>query len=161
MGADLMKAYLMNANLRGANLTGADLTGADLTGADLMGANLRGANLRGAKNADLAIAKTRILPDGDLIVYKKVYHNGNKTIAKLLIPKEAKRSSAFGRKCRAEYADVLEIENLEIAFSDHDSTFKYEVGKRVAPKEKFDENWVEECASGIHFFITRLEALNY
>ncbi len=33
-------------------------------------ANLRGADLSGAKGADLAIAVTRILPEGDLIGWK-------------------------------------------------------------------------------------------
>ena len=154
--ADLSGANLYRANLYRANLSRADLSGADLSGANLSGADLSGANL-----ADLAIAKTRIIADGDLIVYKKVYYEGSKTIAKLLIPKEAKRSSAFGRKCRAEYADVLEIEGSNTAYSEHDNNFIYEVGKRVVPKLPFDENWQEECASGIHFFITRLEAENY
>jgi len=135
---------------------------ANLYGADLYRANLSGANLSGAKKMDLAISQTRILPDGDLIVYKKVYLlDGKKTIAKLLIPKDAKRSSAFGRKCRSEYADVIEIENGTIAYSKHDKSFIYEVGKRVTPRELFDDNWQEECASGIHFFITKLEAQNY
>jgi len=95
-------------------------------------------------------------------VYKKVHLlDGKKTIAKLLIPKEAKRSSAFGRKCRSEYADVMEIENGTIAYSEFDKSFIYEVGKRITPREPFNDNWQEECASGIHFFITKIEAQNY
>ena len=45
--------------------------GADLYGADLRGANLRGANLYRAKNADLPKAKTVIVPEGELIGWKK------------------------------------------------------------------------------------------
>ncbi len=159
--APTIKETLIIAVKNGANLSRANLSVANLSGANLSGANLYGADLSRADNAELTIARTRILNEGDLIVYKKVYFEGCKTIAKLLIPKEAKRSSAFGRKCRAEYADVLEIEGSATAYSEHDNTFTYEVGKRVVPKLPFDENWQEECASGIHFFITKIEAENY
>jgi len=162
-GANLREADLYGANLRGANLREADLRGANLYGANLYGANLRGANLRGADlygalNADLAIAQTRILSEGDLIGYKKCKDN---IIVKLKIPADAKRSHAFGRKCRAEFAEVLEIFGADKAYSQYDSSFDYEVGKIVKPTAVFDENWVDECSTGIHFFITKIEAENY
>ena len=170
-GADLREANLRGADLREANLRGADLRGADLRGAnlyeaDLYEANLRGANLRGADlNEDtkidtesLAFAETRFLPEGDIIGYKKCRNN---VIVKLLIPKEAKRSHAFGRKCRAEYAQVLEIFGAKIATSQHDGNFIYKVGDTVRPRVPFSEDWFNECESGIHFFITRIEAENY
>ena len=81
-------------------------------------------------------------------------------IVKLRIPEAAKRSHAFGRKCRAEYADVVEVIGADVGISKHDSSTEYRVGQRVIP-DRFDENWAEECSSGIHFFITRLEAENY
>jgi hypothetical protein len=166
-GANLCDANLCDANLCDANLRDANLCDANLRGANLCDANLRGANLCETKNADHVIAQTRILPEGDLIVYKKAWFrdskgNNKKAIIKLLVPKEAKRSSAFGRKCRAEYADVLELpEGVTECFSDHDPSFIYRKGERVSPKEPFSDDWKEECASGIHFFITRLEAENY
>jgi hypothetical protein len=166
-GANLRSADLSGANLSGANLRSAYLRSADLSGANLSGAYLRSADLSGAKEADLPIAQTRILPEGDLIVYKKAYYRNSegsrqKAILKLLIPKEAKRSSAFGRKCRAEYAHVLELpEGITECYSDHDNSFKYHKGDIVRPVKPFSENWQEECASGIHFFITRIEAENY
>ncbi len=153
--ADLSSADLRGANLYGANLYGANLYGADLYGADLSSANLRGSNLSSAVNGELAIARTRILPEGDIIGYKKCRDN---IIVKLLIPKEAQRSHAFGRKCRAEYADVLEIFGAQIAYSQHTSSFAYEVGQRVKPEYPFSTNWQEECESGIHFYITKEEA---
>ena len=177
-GADLRGANLCDANLRGADLRGADLCDADLRGADLRGANLCGANLRGANlcdadlcgadlcgadlcsaiGADLAIARTRILPEGDLIGWKKC--NGG-LIVKLRIPAEAKRSHAFGRKCRCEFADVLEIFGAEVAVTDeYGPLLTYRPGERVLP-DKWDGNWMEECAGGIHFFITRAEAEAY
>ena len=166
-GADLYDADLRGANLRGANLRGADLYDANLRGADLYDANLRGADLRdadlyGAKHAELAIAQTRILPEGAIIGWKKCRDD---KIVKLLIPAEAKRSHAFGRKCRAEYAEVLEItkgsRKLKTAFSQHNPDFRYKVGETVRPLEAFSDDWMEECESGIHFFISKLEAENY
>ena len=161
-GADLSRADLSGANLYGAdlsraNLYGANLSRADLSGADLYGADLSRANLYGAKNADLTIARTRILPDGDLIGWKQCEAG---TIVKLKIPASAKRSHAFGRKCRAEYAEVLEIIG-DKPTSQHDNSFKYTIGAIVRPTKPFDENWQEECASGIHFYITRIEAENH
>ena len=137
----------------GANLSRADLSGANLSGANLIGANLSGANLSSAEGAELAIARTRILPEGSLIGWKKLK---NGTIAKLRIPEEARRSHAFGRKCRAEFVDVIEGEGV----STHDGVTKYAPGLRVTC-DKWDENWQEECAGGIHFFVHRLEAEAY
>ena len=160
-----LRDTILEAVKQRANLSGANLSGADLSGADLSGANLSGADLSGANDADYAIAQTRILPEGDLIGYKKAWDikTGNKVVVKLKIPFDARRSSAFGRKCRAEYAEVLEIigENSTKARSDYNIRFTYEVGQIVKPEMPFDENWQEECASGIHFFITKLEAENY
>jgi hypothetical protein len=126
--------------------------------ADLADADLAGANLADAKGSDLVIAMSRILPDGQLIGWKKC--DGN-VIVKLQIPAEAKRSHAFGRKCRAEFADVLEVIGGDVGITDnHGPRTEYRVGQRVKP-DSFDDNWMDECSNGIHFFITRLEAENY
>jgi hypothetical protein len=156
-GANLGGANLSDANLGGANLSGANLSGANLSDAYLIDANLSGAYLGGAKGAETAIAMTRILPEGTLIGWKKLRDG---VIAKLMIPEYAKRSHAFGRKCRAEFAEVLELHGAEVGYSKHDSTFVYRVGDVVKP-HKWSEDWQDECAGGIHFFITRLEAENY
>ena len=141
-----------------ANLRGANLRGANLYGADLREANLRGANLYGAKDADFAIAMTRILPEGSIYGYKKCRED---VIVKLRIPAKAKRSHAFGRKCRAEFAKVVAIYGADEARSSHDPNFTYRKGDTVRPTQPFDENWVDECSTGIHFFITREEAEKY
>jgi hypothetical protein len=158
-GANLRGANLYGANLRGANLYGADLRGADLGGADLYGANLRGANLGEKPEQQLWFVQTRILPsDGDFVGWKKCR---NDVIVKLRIPADAKRSHAFGRKCRAEFAEVLEVIGAEVGTtSAHGPKTEYRVGEIVRPNS-FDENWMEECAPGIHFFITRAEAEAY
>ena len=159
-GAYLAGAYLAGADLRGAYLRGAYLGGAYLGGAYLGGADLGGAYLRGAVNADVALAQISILPEGDLIGYKKA--NGSR-IVKLLIPAHAKRSNASGRKCRAAEAVVLTITDaagaeVDEAFSNHDPGFRYTPGATVTPTTAFDEDPLNECAAGIHFFITRPEA---
>ncbi|MCA0276301.1 MAG: pentapeptide repeat-containing protein [Proteobacteria bacterium] len=158
-GADLSRADLYGADFSGAdlsraNFSGADLSRADLSGANFSGADLSGADLSGAKSADLVIARTRILPEGDIIGWKKCQGD---VIAKLLIPAAAKRSHAFGRKCRAEYVDCLELFGADKGISLHDGKTEYAAGQRVTP-DAFDENWQSECSSGIHFYITRAEA---
>jgi uncharacterized protein YjbI with pentapeptide repeats len=161
-GADLSGADLTGADLSGADLSGADLTGADLSGAYLSGANLSragltGANLSGAENAGLAFAMTRIVPDGEIIGYKKCNDN---VIVTLKIPSAAKRSNATGRKCRAEYVEVLKVDGADYAVSKHDGTTRYVVGETVRC-DQWDENRWSECSGGIHFFITREEAEEY
>ena len=159
-----LKEAVCEANLRGTNLSGANLRGANLREADLLGANLRGANLIGAKNGDLVKAQTVIVPEGDIIGWKKCLDN---VIVKLLIPKEAKRSNATGRKCRAEYVEVLDLidgndkrKNVEIAISSHDRKTEYKKGETVKC-DKWDDERFNECSGGIHFFITREEADDY
>ena len=163
-GANLRDANLYGANLRGANLCDANLCDANLRDANLRDADLYGANLRGANNAELALAQTLIVGEGDVIGWKKCKDN---LIVKLLIPKEAKRHNATGRKCRAEFADVLEIidstdkqKKPTQAVSNYNNKIIYEVGKRVIPNQ-YEPDRMIECAGGIHFFITKLEAINY
>ena len=136
------------------DLSGSDLSGVDLTGAELTGVSFRGANLSRAKNAELVIARTRIIGEGDLIGWKKC---ANDVIVKLLIPRDAPRSHAFGRKCRAGFADVLEVFGANKGVSLHDGTTEYVAGARVTAHEWCDD-WQQECAGGIHFYITREEA---
>jgi hypothetical protein len=161
-GADLRGANLHGADLHGADLYGANLRGANLRGADLHGADLRGANLHGADLQRLA-SQTSIVPQGELIVWKKLREG---FVCKLLIPREAQRVNAVGsRKCRFEYAKVLEIRNAkgqlrkmgEGLFNKH---LKYKVGEMVYP-DAFDPSPLVECSSGIHAFITRQEAKEY
>ena len=151
-----------------ANLRGANLRGVNLRGADLCMANLRGADLRGAKIELELINKFYPIccPEvGSFIAWKKV--SGN-LIVKLEVTETAKRSSAFGRKCRCSEAKVLDIQNLDgtsvddvtVAYSTHDSNFAYRVGETVRV-DNFDEDRRNECAPGIHFFITRQEAVEY
>jgi hypothetical protein len=168
-GADLRGANLRGANLGGANLRGADLGGADLGGANLYGANLYGANLGGAdlkdvKNAELAIARLQFIPETGCFIGWKKCRDGR--IVQLVIAKSAKRSHGNERKCRCSRAKVKAIfladgVPCEEARSLHDETFVYKVGAVVEPKDAFDEDRWNTCGSGIHFYLTRLEAENH
>ena len=154
-GAELSGADLSGANLSGANLSGAYLSGADLSGAYLSGAILSGAVLSGVVGLGIQPAVLKILPEGDILGYKKIKEG----IVKLLISAHTKRSNAFGRKCRAASARVVEMpEGGVIGTSTHDASFTYQLGQVVEPAQPFDDDWTQDCASGIHFYITREEA---
>lgn len=153
--ACLLGAYLRYADLRGADLRDADLRGADLFRADLRGADLRGADLRGANLSELTVAQTSILPDeGDIIGWKKALAlDGAPIIVKLLIPSDAKRSNSTGRKCRANKARILDLQDRQgnslppdtTAYSSFDPDFTYKKGETVHV-EDFDTNRWNECA---------------
>jgi len=144
-----------------ADLSGAYLTRANLSGANLSGAYLSGAYLSGAKNIPYI---PMACPDsGVFTAWKKA---GGK-IVKLLIPEDARRSSATGRKCRCDKAVVIAIENLDgtapgivSVASNRDRNFIYTVGETVSVPD-FCEDRFQECAAGIHFFINRQEAVEY
>ena len=183
-GADLRSANLSGANLRSADLRSADLYGANLRSADLSGANLRSANLRsadlrsadlygadlsGAKNLDqsywniaTAFYALQCPESGAYTAYKKA----SGRIVELLIPADAKRSSATSRKCRASKAVVVSITDINgnpcenQVRSDHDSSFIYTVGETVEVAD-FDEDRWNECSTGIHHYITRMEAVKH
>ena len=190
-GANLRGADLSYANLRGADLRGANLSRANLSGANLSRANLRDANLRSAdlsyadlSRADLSYADlsradlcgTRNLycpiacpEEGSFIAFKKAYNaiHSRCYIIKLEIPNDALRCSATSRKCRCSKAKVISITNVDgteanvdAAYSGHDSEFEYRVGE-IVKVDNFDTDRWHECAPGIHFFITRKEAVDY
>ena len=165
-GVDLSEANLSWIDLSGvdlseANLSEANLSEANLSWANLSGANLSGANLSGAKNINYPIA----CPEkGSFIAFKKA---SGGFIVELEIPEDAKRCSATTRKCRCSKARVVSITNpdgteteVTSVASKRDAGFVYKVGE-VVEVPNFDENRWNECSSGIHFFITRQEAVDY
>ena len=159
-GANLAGANLAGANLRGANLRDANLAGANLEYANLRDANLAGANLRGIVLTALQAARLSILASGDIIGWKSC---ADKVLVKLLIPADAKRSNSAGRKCRAEFADILEVIGGDVGYSKIPAggeRLEYRKGQRVTCVQPFDECRWNECSSGIHFYITREEAEN-
>jgi len=182
-GVNLRGADLSGANLKDTNLSSADLSGANLIAANLFGSFLHDANLSYAdiSSANLTSAflghanlKDVIFDEatssfalhcpeeGSFIGYKTVK---NKLI-KLLITEDAKRSSATTTMCRCSKAKVLKITDIEegkefdSAKSCYDEDFIYKVGK-IVEVEDFDEDRWLEASKGIHFFITKEEALQH
>ena len=164
--ADLRKANLRNADLRKANLINADLINADLRNADLRKADFRNANIINAEiSENTKIDYPIACPEtGSFIGYKKA---GCEKIVKLQICEDAKRSSATAKKCRCSKALVLAIENmdgsdsgLQEIESHFDPCFIYRVGE-IAEVYNFDNDRWRECASGIHFFMDRQDAVEY
>ena len=159
-GADLNYARLIFADLSRANLNRANLIGADLRCADLNGAIVDMTNLIDVKNLDFPI----LCPEkGSFIGFKKA----NGLIVELEIPSDALRSSATTRKCRCSKAKVISITNLDGSPSgvtsipsSWDSNFIYAIGDTIEVAD-FDTNRWNDCAPGIHFFITRQEAVDY
>jgi len=180
-GAILRGAILADADLRYANLGGADLGDANFQGVDLRYTNLQNANLQNAnlQNANLQNALLRdanldgaifaenwqIVPQAgqSFTAFKKVR---GEIVLELLIPGSAQRtSSLIGRKCRANEALVVGVAHGDandtgIYKSLHCSDFTYEIGK-MAFEPSFDPDVRVECTAGIHFFMTKEEAISY
>lgn len=183
-GADLHGAKLFRANLQCANLEGANLRGANLELANVADANLTNADLTDAQIRCCYLNKTdftnTIMPDfpmicpetGSFIGYKKIWHSeeyvyNRSFVVKLEIPEDAKRTSSTSQKCRCSKAKVLEIKDTESGETINEITnisvirCTYKVGEYVYPSNSFDECRWNECSSGIHFFMTEEEALDY
>jgi hypothetical protein len=185
-GADLTNANMENAlmcycSLRYAILCATNLDGVNLMNSDMKFANLNSTNISKANLAKVDFNETvfeHVLHDtgtaffdlqcpeeGSFIGFKKVRPYW---IVKLLIPEDAKRSSATTRKCRCSKAKVLSIYNMcekslttdKIINTDSPHKTIYKVGEMVYP-DSWDDNRWNECSHGIHFFITELEAIIY
>ena len=151
------------ADLENTNLKDANLELVNLRGSNLSYANLKGSYLEGVKTNINTIGYNLACPEkGSFIGYKKA----GKYIVKLLIPEDAKRSSATTAKCRCSKAKILDIENIETGeltdkvHSDFNPKFIYKVGE-IVYVDNFDDNRWNECAPGIHFFMNKENAINY
>jgi len=171
MRTNLFRAMLNGAFLEGAIFTGADLRGASLADtwldkADFRGANLHDADLRGAHlegvRWDWDTVGLAPAPEGELIGWG--WKSGH--LVQLLIPRNVRRSCATGRKFRAECVVTLEIDGCHEhgAGFTHQSGLQepvvYEVGQITRCDNWCEDRW-QECAGGIHFFLSRHEALTY
>lgn len=134
--------------------------GVPLNGASLNGASLNRASLNRASN--IPYIPLNCPSDGAFVGWKKV----DGKLVQLLIPEDAKRSSATTMKCRCNKAKVLAITSLD-GVEQYDSVLntnytdtEYKVGEMVYP-DKFDDDRWNECSNGIHFFINKQDAINY
>lgn len=183
--ADLSHAKLDRADLRKANLHHTDLTGACLNDANAEEANFTYACLEETRacatnltNADLRQANIKYLittcaTQGFQLLSKKGKEItgwkkcrdafGKPVIVELTIPAHARRSNATSQKCRASVAIVKAIypPECETAYSTWDANFEYRVGATVKPTQPFDKDRRNECAPGIHYFMSRMQAEIY
>lgn len=152
--------------LRGASFRFSDLTDADFPNATE--ADINGIDLTYIIGKD-KIEGYLILPEGDIIGYKKVISKGKgDAIAKLLISSDARRFKSYSGICRCEKAKVLSITTLKgvslksahSIYNSSDCPLWYKVGEIAIP-DLFDPNPFKECSNGIHFFLTEKEAINY
>ena len=87
-------------------------------------------------------------------------------LVELLIPAKAKRTaSVLSRKCRAEFAMVTKVHHpYKRTYSDYRSKFgefvDYREGELVKP-DSYNDSPFKDCTNGIHFFLTKEEALNW
>ena len=173
--------YLIYANMRNTNLLKASLE-CDFQGTDFNGAKTDSETsfcnsiLSSALNTESLKIPLACPEKGEFIAWKKCRgFNKNSeyfgdVIVKLLIPAYARRSSAVGKKCRCDAAKVMDIQDYSGKSIANECVayplFKadlimYIVDRFVTPTEPFEENRFKECASGIHFFMDREDAVSY
>lgn len=100
---------------------------------------------------------------GAFVAYKKCVYD---RIVQLLVPADAKRSSATGPTCRCDKAKVLTIKSFDgtkefdEAWSLVDENFVYRKGEWVYANAFTEDRW-KDSTYGIHFWMTREEAMGY
>ena len=170
-GADMSYVTVENAlfekcSLRGVNFQCANMKGAALRYNDLTGANIKGAYLFAAVleyDEETKWFKLHCPKEGVFLGYKKCFNN---RLVQLLIPADAKRTSATMNSCRCSKAKVLTIksfdykEEFEEAWSLVDENFVYRKGQWVEVLDFNEDRW-QDSTTGIHFWLTREEALAY
>lgn len=163
-GCSLRNVNFKNADLQCALLRFCDLSGSDISGANLYCAVLENAVLDDIKSDENTKFYRLYCPEeGAFLGYKKCFNN---RLVQLLIPADAKRTSATLNSCRCNKAKVLTIKSFDYtesyteAWSLVDPTFFYRVGEYVEVKDFNEDRWMDST-TGIHFWMTREEALAY
>lgn len=163
-GTSLHGSNLKNANLKKAAFRSCDLGECNICGADLFAAVLENANLEGIISDENTKWFRMYCPEeGAFLGYKKCMYG---RLVQLLIPADAKRTSATMNCCRCDKAKVLTIksfdykENYDEAWSMVDEDFVYRVGEWVVAENFNPDRWYDSTG-GIHFWMTREEAFAY
>ena len=171
---------LSHTDLSFCSVKGTILTNIDLTEANIFRSHFDIPDSTFTSNFTSNIKYHTVCPEtGSFIGYKiarlcsakhPFFDLKNSCLVKLEIPEDAKRlSSYFGyrKKCRCDKAKVLEITSVsdptvhyDIAYSEYSPNFEYKVGEMVS-EDDFDDNKEIECSFGIHFFMTKEDALDY
>ena len=152
------------ANLKGAAMRYDDLSRADISGANLFSAVLEHANLTGIISDENTKFFRLYCPEkGAFLGYKKCFNN---RLVQLLIPADAKRTSATMNSCRCSKAKVLSIKSFDYkeeydeAWSLVDENFVYRKGQWVEVPDFNEDRWMDST-TGIYCWLTREEAKAY
>lgn len=163
-GTNLHGANFKHANLRMASFRDCDLGDCNLSGADLFASVLENTNLEGViSDDDTKWFRLYCPEEGAFLGYKKCV---NDRLVQLLIPADAKRTSATMNCCRCDKAKVLTIksfdstESFDEAWSLVDENFVYKVGEWAIAENFNPDRWFDSTG-GIHFWLTREEAKAY
>ncbi len=163
-GCPMHGADFQNADMRTASFRYCDMRKCNIRGADLFGAVLEFARLEEIEPDENTKWFRLYCPEkGAFLGYKKCVNN---RLVQLLIPADAKRTSATRPSCRCSKAKVLTIksfdfkENYEEAWSLVDENFVYRRGEWVEVKNFNEDRWMDST-TGIHFWLTREEAEAY
>ncbi|MGN1166198.1 MAG: pentapeptide repeat-containing protein [Lachnospiraceae bacterium] len=163
-GCPLRNVNFKNAIMRTASFRYCDMRECNIEDANLFGAVLEHANLEGiVSNEGTQWFRLRCPETGAFLAYKKCV---NDRMVQLLVPADAKRTSATLPSCRCNKAKVLTIksfdykENFEEAWSLVDENFVYKKGEWVEVKDFNEDRWMDST-TGIHFWMTRKEAQDY
>ncbi|MEG0254539.1 MAG: pentapeptide repeat-containing protein [Vagococcus sp.] len=155
---------LSYANFTGATLINCSFNQADVNQANFRYAILTNCDLSEIKNKSSAKYLEMTCPEtGAFLAYKQCY---NFRIVQLLVPADAKRSSATNNTCRCNKAKVLSIKSIDFkevyqeAVSLVDEHFIYRVGEIIEPDSYNEDRWIDST-HGIHFYMTRDEAIHY
>lgn len=163
-GCSVKGAVFRNVNMKTASMRYCDMTGCDIRGANLFGAVLEHAKLDGIISDERTQWFRMHCPEkGAILGYKKCV---NDRLVQLLIPADAKRTSATLPSCRCSKAKVLTIksfdstEEFDEAWSLVDENFVYHKGQWVEVSDFNEDRWMDST-TGIHFWMSREEAIRY
>lgn len=160
----LRETSLQNSSMKGCMMRHCDLSNSDISGTNIFSTVLEYTKLTDVKYDE----NTRFFElyppaSGAYVGFKKCF---NQRIATLLIPTDAMRTSATMNCGRCSKAKVLavksfdETEEFEYGLATIDEEFEYRVGEYVEV-ENFNRNRWMDSTTGIHFWMTREEAIAY
>lgn len=168
---NLIEAHIYETNFRLSRLVYANLDAANIEYCNFKLANLNDVSLYSTKFELPNLHRTSLInAKGPLLEYRKgkiltepitgYKICRNDIIVTLKIPAGAIVFSINGDKCRTNKCKVIAIEGANEAISKHENNFTYKVGDEIVIDD-FNLEYNVECGEGIHFFMTKEEAINY
>lgn len=173
-GSSINDAQLDDCPLKGSNFENASLCRTTMRRCDMTGCNIKGTDFHSAV-LEYAILDGVIQDEntkwfrlycpetGPFLAYKKCV---NDRLVQLLVPADAKRTSATNSACRVSKAKVLTIKSFDYTQEFHEAwslaaeNFVYPKGEWLEIPDFNEDRWFEST-TGIHVWMTREEAMAY